>query len=116
MVFSQAAQGRELKTLEKAQAKELEKARKEWRKREGQTFNCQADAEKALVQFNRKWKYQRAVAQAIPVRQYSRRGRPTAQDQMEMNATVPAQRRKSTQRPTIRWIFQLFEGLDLLLV
>jgi transposase len=47
VVFSQAAQGRELKTLEKAQ--------KEWRKLEGQTFNCQADAEKALEQFNQKW-------------------------------------------------------------
>jgi transposase len=223
VVFSQAAQGRELKTLEKAQAKEVEKARKEWRKLEGQTFNCQADAEKALEQFNQKWKYHRAVAQAIPARQYSRRGRPTAEDQKEvvgynlqgsleedtmaieeakrslgrfiiatndldterlsaramlenykdqgvsvergfrflkdplffahslflkkperlmallmimglslliyslaerklrqalkeMNATVPDQRRKPTQRPTIRWIFQLFEGLDILLV
>jgi transposase len=223
VVFSQAAQGRELKTLGKAQAKEVEKARKEWRKLEGQIFNCQADAEKALEQFNQKWKYHRAVAQAIPVRQYSRRGRPTAEDQKEvmgynlqgsleedtmaieeakrslgrfiiatndldierlsaramlenykdqgvsvergfrflkdplffahslflkkperlmallmimglalliyslaerklrqalkeMNATVPDQRRKPTQRPTIRWIFQLFEGLDILLV
>jgi len=34
----------------------------------------------------------------------------------EMNATVPDQRRKPTQRPIIRWIFQLFEGLDILLV
>jgi hypothetical protein len=223
VVFSQAAQGRELKTLQKAQAKEMEKAQKEWRKLAGQTFNCQADAEKALEQFNQKWKYHRVVAQAIPVRQYSRRGRPTAEDQKEvmgynlegsveedtmaieevkrsfgrfiiatndldterlsaramlenykdqgvsvergfrflkdplffahslflkkperlmamlmimglalliyslaerklrqalkeMNATVPDQRRKPTQRPTIRWIFQLFEGLDILLV
>ncbi len=33
-----------------------------------------------------------------------------------MNATVPDQQRKPTQRPTIRWIFQLFEGLDILRV
>ena len=46
VVFSQAAQSRELKTLEKAQTKELEKAQKEWRKLEGQTFNCQADAKR----------------------------------------------------------------------
>ena len=32
VVFSQAAQSRELKTLKKAQTKELEKAQKEWRK------------------------------------------------------------------------------------
>jgi transposase len=223
VVFSQAAQGRELKTLEKAQVKELEKARKEWRKLEGQTFNCQVDAEKALERFNQKWKYHRAAAKAVAVRQYPRRGRPTAEDQKEvvgynlegsleehataiedarhslgrfiiatndldaerlsakamlenykdqgvsvergfrflkdplffahslflkkperlmallmimglslliyslaerklrqalkeMNTTVPDQRRKPTQRPTIRWIFQLFEGLDILLV
>jgi transposase len=223
VVFSQAAQVRELKTLEKAQAKELDRAQKEWRKLEGQAFNCQADAEKALEQFNRKWKVHLANAKAVAVMQYPRRGRPTAEDQKEvvgynlegsleenataieearlslgrfiiatndldaarlsaqamlenykdqgvsvergfrflkdplffahslflkkperimallmimglalliyslaerklrqalkeMNATVPDQRRKPTQRPTIRWIFQLFEGLDILMV
>ncbi len=223
VMYSLAAQVRELKTLEKVQAKELEKAQKEWRKLEGQSFNCQADAEKALEQFNQKWKYHRATAQAVAVMQHSRRGRPTAEDQKEvvgyhlegsleenttaiedskrslgrfiiatndldterltakamlenykdqgvsvergfrflkdplffahslflkkperlmallmimglslliyslaerklrqalkdLNATVPDQRRKPTQRPTIRWIFQLFEGLDILLV
>lgn len=223
VVFSQTAQSRELKTMEKAQAKELEKAQKEWRKLEGQRFNCQADAEKALEQFNQKWKYHQATAKAVAVMQYPRRGRPTAEDQKEavgynlegsveentaaieearrslgrfiiatndldaerlsakamlenykdqgvsvergfrflkdplffahslflkkpqrlmallmvmglalliyalaerklrqalkeMNATVPDQRRKPTQRPTIRWVFQLFEGLDILLV
>jgi len=34
----------------------------------------------------------------------------------EMNVTIPDQRRKPTQKPTIRWVFQLFEGLDILLV
>lgn len=223
VVFSQAAQSRELKTLEKAQTKELEKAQKEWRKLEGQTFNCQADAEKALEQFNQKWKYHRANAQAVAVMRYPKRGRPTAEDQKEvvgynlegdveenptaieeakqslgrfivatndldsvrlpakamlenykdqgmsvergfrflkdplffahslflkkperimallmimglslliyslaerklrqalkeMNTTIPDQRRKLTQSPTIRWVFQLFEGLDILLV
>jgi len=33
-----------------------------------------------------------------------------------MNATIPNQLRKPTQTPTIRWIFQLFEGLDILLI
>jgi transposase len=39
-VFSEAAQARELKTMEKAQAKEREAAQKERRKVNGQTFNC----------------------------------------------------------------------------
>jgi hypothetical protein len=34
----------------------------------------------------------------------------------ERNATIPDQRRKPTQIPTIRWVFQLFEGLHILLV
>jgi transposase len=84
IVFSEAAQVRELKTLEKAQAKELETAQKEWRKIEGQTFSCIADAEQALVQFNKKWKYHQAIAQANPITQYARRGRPLAEDQKEV--------------------------------
>jgi len=223
VVFSEAARNRELKTLEKAQARELETAQKDWRKIEGLTFNCQADAKNALGRFNKKWKYHQGTAKAIPITQYARRGRPSAQDQKEvvgyhlqgsigvnemaleeakrslgrfiiatndldasrlsalamlenykdqgvsvergfrflkdplffahslflkkperlmallmvmglalliyslaerklrqalkeMNATVPDQRRKSTQKPTIRWVFQLFEGLDILLV
>jgi len=223
VVFSEAAQVRELKTLEKAQAKELETAQKEWRKIEGQTFNCTADAEQALAQFNKKWKYHQTIAQAKPITQYSRRGRPSAEDQKEvvgynlqgcvesnttavddakctlgrfiiatneldasrlpaaamlenytdqgisvergfrflkdplffanslflkkserimallmimglallvyslaerklrealkaMNATIPNQLRKPTQTPTIRWVFQMFQGLDILLI
>lgn len=30
--------------------------------------------------------------------------------------TVPDQKKKPTQTPTMRWVFQLFEGIDLLLV
>ena len=223
VVFSEAAQVRELKTLGKAQAKELEAAEKEWRKIEGQTFNCTADAEQALAQFNKRWKYHQATAQAKPITQYSRRGRPSAEDQKEvvgynlqgrvevnttavddakrtlgrfiiatnqldasrlpaaamlenytdqgisvergfrflkdplffanslflkkperimallmimglallvyslaerklrealkaMNATIPNQQRKPTQTPTIRWVFQMFQGLDILLI
>jgi hypothetical protein len=32
--------------------KALEQAQKDWHNFDGQTFNCQADADKALVQFN----------------------------------------------------------------
>jgi len=223
VVFSAAAEAREMKTLEKAQAKELETAQKDWRRIEGQTFNCLADAEQALGQYNKKWKYHQAKAQANPVTQYPRRGRPSVTDQKEivgynlqgevevnraavedakrilgrfiiatneldtsrlsavgmlenytdqgisvergfrflkdpmffantlflkkperimallmimglallvyslaerklrqalkeMQATIPNQLRKPTQTPTIRWVFQLFEGLDFLLI
>jgi transposase len=84
VVFSEAAQSRELKTLGKSQGRELESAQKDWRKIEGQNFNCQTDAEKALGQFNKKWKYYQATAKAIPSMQYPRRGRPTAQDQKKV--------------------------------
>lgn len=81
MVFSQAAQARELKTQEKAQAKEFTAAQKEWRKLEGQSFNCLADADLALSQFNKKWKLHQAAAEVSPIARYPRRGRPGAEDQ-----------------------------------
>jgi transposase len=34
----------------------------------------------------------------------------------EMQATIPNQLGKPIQTPTIRWVFQLFEGLDILLI
>ncbi len=47
---------------------------------------------------------------------YSLAERKLRQALKEMNATIPDQYRKPTQPPTIRWAFQLFEGLDILLV
>ena len=88
VVFSEAAQKRELKTQEKAQARELEIAQKDWRKMTGQSFNCQEDAESALGQFNQKWKLHQATAKAIPITQYPRRGRPSAEDQKEVVVTA----------------------------
>ena len=32
------------------------------------------------------------------------------------NVTIPSQKGKPTQTPTIRWVFQMFEGIDLLLI
>jgi len=34
----------------------------------------------------------------------------------EMKASLPNQLGRPTQTPTIRWVFQLFEGLDILLI
>jgi transposase len=47
---------------------------------------------------------------------YSLAERKLRQTLKDLNATVPDQRQKPTQRPTIRWIFQLYNGLDILLV
>ena len=32
------------------------------------------------------------------------------------NATIPSQTGKPTQTPSMRWVFQMFEGIDLLLI
>jgi transposase len=67
---------REEKTLLKRVQKEEKAARTAWRKLSGQTFNCVEDAEAALEEVQKKWKYQRAEAQAIPQTRYPGPGRP----------------------------------------
>ena len=84
IVFSQAAYERELKTLEKAQAREKENAEKEWRKVCQTVFNCQADAESARKKFNQRWKYHQATEQITPITQYAHPGRPSAGSQPEV--------------------------------
>ena len=78
VVFSQAAYERELKTLEKAQVREQEVAKKQWRKVCQPVFNCQEDAIAACKQFNQRWKYHRATEQFTQIHQYSHPGRPAA--------------------------------------
>jgi len=78
IVFSQAACERELKTLEKAQAREQESAEKQWHKVCQPVFNCQEDAKAACKQFNQRWKYHRATEQVTPITQYAHSGRPAA--------------------------------------
>jgi transposase len=77
IVFSQAAYDRELKTLAKSQAREQEAAEKQWRKVCQPVFNCQEDAEAACKQFNQRWKYHQASAEAIPITKHSHPGRPS---------------------------------------
>jgi transposase len=81
VVFSQAAYDRELHTLTKNQEKERQAAEKLWHKLRLQTFNCQEDAETAAKQFNQGWRFHQAVAEAAPITQYARRGRPSAEDE-----------------------------------
>ena len=84
VVFSQAAYERELHTLTKNQEKERQAAEKQWHKLGLQTFNCQEDAETAAKHFNQGWKFHQAVAEAAPITQYARRGRPSAEDEPEI--------------------------------
>ena len=84
VVFSQAAYERELKTLEKAHAREKESSEKQWRKVCQPVFNCQEDAETACKQFNQHWKYHRATQQVTPITQYAHSGRPAAGAQPEV--------------------------------
>ncbi len=84
VVFSQAAYERELKTLERAQEREREAVEKAWRKVCQPTFNCEVDAEQAATQFNQRWKYHQVMAQVTPITQYTRRGRPAAEDEPQV--------------------------------
>lgn len=84
VVFSQAAYDRELHTLTKNQEKERLAAEKQWHKLSLQTFNCQADAEAAAKKINQGWKFHQAVAEAAPITQYARRGRPSAETEPEI--------------------------------
>lgn len=81
VVFSQAAYDREVQTLTRQEGKEFITAEKQWHKLCGQTFNCQADAQRAADQFNQGWKFHQAHAEIVPITQYARRGRPAAEDQ-----------------------------------
>lgn len=70
-----------------------------------QSYNCKADAEQAVAQFNRRWKYHQVHAQITAQRQYARRGRPAADDQQEVvgvqlngEVLVSASRVKEAQR------------------
>jgi transposase len=81
VVHSEAAYERELRSLERRQARELEKAEKAWRKLCGAQFNCEEDAEAARQGFSQSWRYHRVRAQVEPVQRYGRRGRPAAGEQ-----------------------------------
>ena len=85
LVYSEAAYQRELKSLERAQSRELLQSEKDWRKLCQQEYKCQADAEKASESFNKTWKYHQAVAQVQPIKKYAHSGRPSAEDVPEIS-------------------------------
>ena len=84
VIFSQAAYERELHTLKRNQEKEFQVVEKQWHKLCLQTFNCQEDAQNGANQFNQRWKFHQVRFEVVPITQYARRGRPSAEDQPEV--------------------------------
>ena len=84
IVYSEAAQQREEHGLERKQAKELETAGLQWRKLMAEKFNCQADAEQALAQFNQKLHYHQIHVSLEPISRYAHPGRPGPEDQRQV--------------------------------
>jgi transposase len=80
VVYSEAARQREERGLVRKQAKELETAGVQWRKLMQESFSCQADAELALAQFNRKLRYHQVQASLETISRYPRSGRPAPGD------------------------------------
>ena len=78
LVYSPIAAQREEKTLQRRVEKEEKAAKTAWRKLTGQTFNCAEDAEAALAECQKRWKYHQAEAEVRPVTRFSAPGRPAA--------------------------------------
>lgn len=77
VVYSEAAYRRELKSLEKTQARELAQAEKQWHKLCQQEYQCEADAQGAAKSFSQRWKYHLAIVQVEPITKYAHAGRPS---------------------------------------
>ena len=76
VVHSPVAAQREEKTLQRRVEKEGKTAQKAWRQLAGQTFNCPEDAEAALAETQKRWKYHQATGEAAPLTRYPGPGRP----------------------------------------
>ena len=106
LVHSQQAYERESKQLDKRVARAKEKAEKEWRTLQKSTFQCQADAQAAAARLGEKLPWHRPQAQVVPLKLQL----------AAQNQTIPDQKGKPTQTPTMRRIAQIFEGLDILII
>lgn len=76
VVYSPLAAQREAKTLERRIEKEKQRAEKGWRRLQKQVFNCVEDAQAALAEAQKKWKYHHLTATTRPLTLYPGRGRP----------------------------------------
>lgn len=78
VVHSPLGAQREEKALLRRVEKEEKAAQTAWRKLVAQTFNCQEDAEAAVAEAQKKWKYHQADATVVALTGYPGRGRPAA--------------------------------------
>jgi len=84
IIFSEHAYRREIKTLEKNISQEYEQQTKALWHLSHQTYQCQEDANQALVQLEKKLKYHRSVCEVRQVTQHKGRGRPKKEAQKEL--------------------------------
>ncbi|VAW80995.1 Uncharacterized DUF4277-domain-containing protein, perhaps a transposase, partial [hydrothermal vent metagenome] len=77
LVFSEQAQARELKTLEKQIVKELKTQLKELKQLSSETFGCIRDAQAAIVSFEKRLKYHKCIDIAVIKKRVKKgKGRP----------------------------------------
>lgn len=76
VVYSPKAAVQAERSLLRRVEKEAKTAQKAWRKLAAQTFNCAEDAETAMIQAQKKWKYHQIEAVVVPVTGYPKAGRP----------------------------------------
>lgn len=76
LVYSEQAYRRENKGLDKRVARAEKKAEKAWRTLKQTTFQCEADAQAALVQLSKNLMWHQPQAEIAPVKKYAKPGRP----------------------------------------
>jgi transposase len=84
LVYSEKACERESATFEKRLKKQTEDLEKKRRKLERELFNCQSDAEKALMEINKNQRYLMIDAQIQTLERYASKGRPTAASETKL--------------------------------
>jgi transposase len=78
LVFSKQGYEREIKTLEKNIAKELDRAKREWWHLSNDVFTCHADAQKKVQQLAKELRYHKVNFTIVEITGHSLRGRPQA--------------------------------------
>ena len=76
IVLSEARRQQELRQLEKRISREQDKLTKQAKKQQQEVFNCEADAQKALKQFAKRWKYHTLIGDIFSSERYAQVGRP----------------------------------------
>jgi transposase len=83
VIYSEQAYQKQVKTLERTIDKAQTKAEQGLKKLSHQQFQCQADADQAVQQLVRSWRYHEVDYTIEAVTRYPRKGRPKAGDQPE---------------------------------